>query len=123
MKNKAIHPPFRELVRDQLVGLGGLRIRARRGVRGLYIGDQCFGLLAEHRLYFRTDDETRPEFVEEEMEPYPKHLDRSFSEFYEVPMSVIGERSVLLKWARRALRTFEEIEHSRHLPHSTWSGQ
>ena len=75
---KNIHPPFRELIRDQLVGLPGIRIRPRRRVHGLYYGGSCFGIMDEYRLYLRTDDTSRKDYESHGMAHYDRFLDASF---------------------------------------------
>jgi DNA transformation protein len=84
----------------------GARSRAMFGGHGLYSGHKFFGLLNHGRLYFRTDDQSRPEYVSRGMQPFqpnnrpigPKTVPRNF----EVPPAVFADPEKLLAWAIRA---------------------
>lgn len=96
-------------VRDDILArLAGLPVRARAmlGGYGLYLEDRYFGVIAEGRLYFRTDDESRPDYTafgsvafQPSSRPRgPKTVGRNF----EVPAEVLGDPVRLREWALRA---------------------
>ncbi len=74
------------------------------GGRGLYLDGTFFGVIFNGKLYFRTDDESRPEYVARGMPalqppPHrprgPKTVDRNF----EVPPEVLADGRMLKEWA------------------------
>jgi DNA transformation protein and related proteins len=96
---------LRDYVLEQLDGLG-VASRAMFGGHGLYLDGAFFGIITGGRLYFRTDEETRPAYVEQGMTALqprdrprgPRTVDRNF----EVPAEVMEERALLISWALRA---------------------
>ncbi len=78
------------------------------GGHGLYLGDKLFGLISGEHVYFRTDAESRPEYVSRGMPPFqpnnrpvgPKTVARNF----QVPDEVLANSELLVEWALRAAR-------------------
>jgi TfoX/Sxy family transcriptional regulator of competence genes len=72
----------------------------------LYLSGQYFGIVNEGRVYFRTDAESRSEYLERGMPAFqpanrprgPKTVDRNF----EVPAEVLADAELLVAWAVRA---------------------
>jgi DNA transformation protein len=95
-----------------LARLDGLPVTARAmfGGYGLYLEGSFFGVIAKERVYFRTDDASRPEYIERGMPAFqpqgrprgPKTVDRNF----EVPEDVLAEPASLRKWAMRAAEAY-----------------
>jgi DNA transformation protein len=94
------------LVRERLEPLP-VDVRKMFGGRGLYLEGKFFGCIFGGKLYFRTDDESRPDYVSRGMPalqppPHrprgPKTVDRNF----EVPPEVLENRTMLKEWALRA---------------------
>ena len=74
---------------------------------GLYLEGRFFGLISsEPRLYFRTDDLSRPAYIERGSHPFqpstrpagPKTVARNF----EVPREIFDDVEQLQQWALRA---------------------
>ena len=92
---------------SQLDGLP-FRSRAMFGGYGLYLEDTFFGVITDGRLYFRTDEESREQYVARGMpalqprhRPRGKHtVDRNFA----VPDDVLADPDALREWALRAAR-------------------
>ncbi|MGH7207065.1 MAG: TfoX/Sxy family protein, partial [Nitrospiraceae bacterium] len=61
---------FKDFVLDQLRELRGVTCRAMFGGYGLYQGESFFGIIHKGRLYFKTDDRTRPPYVAKGMKPF-----------------------------------------------------
>lgn len=82
--------------------------RAMFGGRGLWLDGRFFGVIFDGRLYFRTDEESRPAYVERGMAAFqpknrprgPKTVDRNF----EVPPDVLADAALLKQWAERAAK-------------------
>ena len=96
---------FKDFVVDQLSGLPELRVKAMFGGHGLYQADRFFGILMDGRLYFKTDERTRADYVERGMAPfiYEKAPRITTIHYFEVPPEVLEDREELAAWARRAV--------------------
>lgn len=94
---------FLEFVLDQLSRLDGVRHRRMFGAYGLYQGDVFFAIVDEGRLYFRTDDATRPEFESRGMKAFAPTPDQVLKNYSEVPVDILEDDVALCDWARRAV--------------------
>jgi DNA transformation protein len=97
---------FKDFVLDQLGTLPELRAKAMFGGRGFYQGKHFFGILFEGRLYFKTDEQSRKEYIAEGMEPftYEQRGRASSMQYYEVPARVLEDRESIAAWAERAIQ-------------------
>jgi len=101
----AISEQFLEYILEQLQGLGRLTSRRMFSGAGLYSDGLFFGLLYKDRLYFKTEDSTRPEYEErgsEGFRPRPNTA-RLQMRYYTVPAEVLEDSQELVKWARQAV--------------------
>ena len=101
----AISEQFLEYILEQLQGLGRLTSRRMFSGAGLYSDGLFFGLLYKDRLYFKTDDSTRPEYEargSEGFRPRP-NTSRQSMRYYTVPADVLEDGQELVKWARQAV--------------------
>ncbi len=94
---------FRDFVLDQLAGLRGLDCRAMFGGYGLYADERFFGIVHRGALYFRTDEQSRPDYLRRGMRPFVPGPRQSLKAYYEVPAEILEDPESLLDWARRAL--------------------
>jgi DNA transformation protein len=96
---------FKEFVLDQLGALPGVGARAMFGAHGLYQGEHFFGILDEGRLFFKTDAQSRADYLERGMEPitYESRGRVVTMGFHEVPPDVLESAPELVMWARRAI--------------------
>jgi DNA transformation protein len=98
----------REILDHVLAGLLplGVRSRAMFGGHGLYAGHKFFGLVNDGRLYFRTDDASRPAYLARGMQPFQPNRrpigPRTVPRNYQVPPEIISDPEALLAWAIRA---------------------
>ena len=101
---------FKDFVLDQLAALPGLRAKAMFGGHGLYQGERFFGILMAGRLYFKTDEQTRTEYLKRGMAPfiYEKARRTMTISYYEVPPDVLEDREQLVAWATEAIRVADE---------------
>lgn len=96
---------FVEYVREQLQGLSQLTSRRMFGGAGLYSNDVFFGLIYKDRLYFKTDDATRPEYEArggEAFRPRPGFTALKAA-YYTVPADVLEDSEELVQWARKSV--------------------
>jgi TfoX/Sxy family transcriptional regulator of competence genes len=81
-------------------------VRPLFGGHGFHLGGMFFGFIADGRLYFRTDEASRPEYLERGMTAFhppgrprgPRTVDRNF----EVPVEILEDEQLLKAWAERA---------------------
>ena len=98
---------FLDFVLDQLQRLGGVLARAMFGGHGLYRGDVFFGIVAGGRLYFKTDEDSRPAYVAKGMKAFEASPDQILVTYYEVPVDVLEDDGQLCAWARRSVAAQE----------------
>jgi len=96
---------FKDYVLDQLRCLDEVRARAMFGGFGLYHGEVFFGIVADGRLYFKTDDESRGEYERWGMEPFRASEKQTLWTYYEVPVDVLEDDEALTLWALRACQS------------------
>lgn len=95
---------FREFVLEQLEAMKPVSCRAMFGGFGLYHHDVFFGILHQSRLYFKTDDRTRPDYVKAGMQPFRPSDQQTLKNYYEVPPDILENEETLIAWARQAVQ-------------------
>jgi DNA transformation protein len=101
----AISEQLLEYILEQMRGLGRLTSRRMFSGAGLYSDGLFFGLLYKDRLYFKTDDSTRPQYEargSEGFRPRP-NTSRVSMRYYTVPADVLEDSQELVTWARQAV--------------------
>jgi DNA transformation protein len=93
---------FRSYVLDQLRGLEDVTARAMFGGHGLYYSGVFFGIVAGGRLYFKTDEGSRPEYERWGMGPFRANEKQTLWSYYEVPVDILEDDEALALWALRA---------------------
>jgi DNA transformation protein len=93
---------FKDYALDQLAGLG-VAARGMFGGHGLYCGDDFFGILHRGRLYFRTSDRNRVDYIARGMGPFRPTAKQTLVSTYEVPSDILEDPELLADWARAAL--------------------
>lgn len=94
---------FKEFVLDQLRELPGVTSRAMFGGYGVYQGEVFFGIIHQGRLYFKTDDRTRPAYMKKGMKPFRPNAKQTLKTYYEIPVEIIEDGEQLTTWAGRAV--------------------
>lgn len=96
---------FRAFVLEQLEqSARDIHSRAMFGGLGIYAGEDFFALIANDVLYFKVDDDTRPTFTAEGMQPFrPYGEDGETMGYYEVPIAVLEDLDALRVWAADAI--------------------
>ena len=105
----AVTDGFREFVLEQLQQAArGIASRRMFGAIGVYAGEHFFAVIADDRLYFKVDDQTRPAFEAAGMEPFrPYGPDYASIGYYEVPLGVLEAADDLRRWTRDAIAVAE----------------
>jgi DNA transformation protein and related proteins len=101
----SVSPSFRAFVLEQLGrATPGIRARSMFGGVGVYAADSFFALMDDDTLYFKVDDETRPEFEARGMTPFrPYGEDGEIMHYYEVPADVLEDPEALATWVEAAI--------------------
>jgi len=94
---------FKDFVLDQLCNLPGVTCCAMFGGYGIYQGEVFFGIIHQGRLYFKTNDRTRPAYVKKGMKPFRPNAKQTLKTYYEVPVEIIEDSDQLTAWAEQAV--------------------
>jgi DNA transformation protein len=87
-----------------LASLGDITTRSLFGGHGLYWNDVIFGIVFDHRLYLKVDDQSRGDFLARGMGPFRPNERQTLKSYYEVPSDVLRDGGELISWAREAIR-------------------
>ncbi|MBI3127800.1 MAG: TfoX/Sxy family protein [Candidatus Tectomicrobia bacterium] len=104
---------FQEFVEDQLAGLGRVEVRRMFGGAGVYKDGVFFGALHKERLYFKTDEASRAEYLSRGMGPFRPTPKQIIKTYYEVPVEIVEDADALVEWAKRALACREAEQKPR----------
>ena len=89
------------------------------GGTGIYSDDIFFAILDSNRLYFKVDDQNRPDYQACGMSWFnPYGTATNIISFYEVPPSVLAEPLLLHKWALDAIDAARRARRTRKGPAS-----
>ena len=101
----AVTESYKAFVLEQLGrALPEVRARSMFGGVGVYSGNFFFALMDNDTLFFKVDDETRPDFVAIGMGPFRPFGDGGETmQYYEVSADLIEDQEVLRTWATRAV--------------------
>jgi DNA transformation protein len=104
---------YLQYVLEQLSGLHGTVARRMFGAAGLYCDELFFGLVASSdTLYFRVDDDNRPDYEALGMARFRPYADKPHLSFnyYEVPAQVLDNAAELVRWAQGSLKAAAAAE-------------
>lgn len=95
---------YHDYVIDQMRKISVVSSRAMFGGYAIYSNGVAFAILDDDRLYFKTDDSNRSDYVDAGMPPWDPYGDGrvAFSNF-EVPDSVLEDPAELAAWAQKAI--------------------
>ena len=108
----AINTEFAAEVVDRLQRVvSGLRARRMFGGVGLYSGELFFGIVAFDRLWFKVDDDNRPDYKSRSMQAFQPFADRPMSmSYFEVPADVWDDAAELRVWAMRSVAVARRVK-------------
>ena len=83
---------------------GRIGIRRMFGGEGIYAGDQIIGLVVDDRLYLKTTDSNRADFLTEGCEPFTFRRGETITitSYYAVPDRLLDSPEEFAGWARKA---------------------
>jgi DNA transformation protein len=94
---------YRVFVLEQLGRVVPVTARSMFGGVGIYAHGLFFALIAEDRLYFKVDDQTRPDFERRHMEPFRPFEDENTMGYYELPADILEDAVQLAPWVQNAI--------------------
>ncbi len=96
---------FITYVLELMQPLGPVSARSMFGGYGIYIGDTMFALVADEVLYFKTNEDNRPDFDARGLEPFNYERNgKLFNMSYnEAPAEVMDEVEAMVSWAHKAI--------------------
>lgn len=100
----APHSEFVQFVIEQMAPVGPARARRMFGGYGIYLDGLMFAIIADERLYLKTDAETQCDFERLDLSPFT-YVARGRTvalKYYEAPPEVLEEPAAMLEWARKA---------------------
>ena len=92
---------------EQLRNLEGVSARPMFGGHGLNLDGRFFGIVSDGRIYFRTDEASRSEYLDRGMTALQPPAGRprgrgTVDRNFEPPPEVLGDPELAVEWARRA---------------------
>src|SRR5436190_13618907 len=109
----AVSKTYSDFVLEQLGRVAPVTGKAMFGGVGIYAKGLFFALIAEHRLYFKVNDETRPDFERLGMEPFRPFGDDNAMGYYEVPAHIVEDISQLESWMNKAIEVSSKAKRAR----------
>jgi len=88
------------------------------GGEGIYAGDVMIGLVLADRVYLKTGDLNRVDFLAEACEPfsYQRGKKRMVTSYYEVPDRLLDDPEEFAVWGRKALAVAMAARKPRRKP-------
>ncbi len=107
-KKTSNKPSFAQQIITKLEDLDGFTCRGMFGCVGLYGEGVFFGIIWEDRLFFRVNSKTLKKYLDRNCVPFQFKERQRSNNYYEVPDSIIGNNTEILKWARDSIRFREK---------------
>lgn len=105
-RQMAKRDPFVDHVLELLEPLGTMRARSMFGGFGIFHVDRMIALVADDRLYLKTDAETRSTFEAAGSSPFVyagKRGKPAVMSYHEAPEACLDDAEIMLQWARLAV--------------------
>ena len=109
----AVSKTYSDFVLEQLGRVAPVSGKAMFGGVGIYAKGLFFALIAEDRLYFKVNDETRADFERLGMEPFRPFGDDSAMGYYEVPADIVEDISQLDSWMNKAIEVSSKAQRTK----------
>lgn len=95
---------FVAYVVDLLQGLGPVTSRRMFGGYGLFLDGLMFALIADRDLYFKADDNTRPQFTDLGLQPftYYKQGKPMALSYFQAPEEALENLDLMREWGNLA---------------------
>ena len=95
---------YLEFVLERLSQVGRVTAKRMFGGAGIYLGEVFFALIADDVLYFKVNDENKPDYEAASMEPFRPRKGKPYvMSYYQVPIDVLEDDARLREWAGKSL--------------------
>jgi DNA transformation protein len=98
---------YLDYVMDQLGCIGEIVAKKMFGGVGLYHDGLFFGLIASDVLYFKVDEENRPQYEAARSGAFQPYDGTYSMSYFEVPVDVLEDTDKLRDWASAAVAAAE----------------
>lgn len=101
----SVSAKYRADTEERLGAVLPIRTKSMFGGVGVYAGAYFFALIDDDTLYFKVDDDSRPEFESRGMGPFRPFPDKDYvmAGYYRVPAEVLSDLPLLTEWMERAV--------------------
>ena len=100
----AVSVSFRTYLLEQLGQIRPVTTRPMFGGLTFFSEGRAFALVAEETLYFKVDDNNRPDFVAAGMGPFLPFGDpEKPMQYYQLPEEVLEDTDLLAEWMTKAI--------------------
>lgn len=109
----------RYIAEDLLAGLRTVTIKRMFGGHGFYFDGMMFGLEADGRIYFKVDEQTRPDYERAGSEPFRySSKDRASvaMSYWMLPEDVLEDHEKALAWADKAIQAAQRSSSKKKKP-------
>ena len=99
-------PDFIEHVRELMRGAGNVTARPMFGGHGIYLDGVIVAIVVSDVLYLKTDEESRPKFVERDLPSFQYKKKTGVIEgtsYYQPPEEALESAAAMREWVRLAL--------------------
>ena len=96
------------VLNDLFDGIRGITSRAMFGGYGFYLNGSIFAIIADGRLYFKTDEAAMVDFKQRGSQPFrysAKDRTQVTMGYWELPEDIMEDRDELVTWVKRAAAT------------------
>ena len=96
------------VLHDLFNGIRGITSRSMFGGYGFYLNGAIFGIIADGRLYFKTDESAMADFKKHGSQPFrysAKDRTQVTMGYWELPEEIMEDRDKLIAWVKRAAAT------------------
>lgn len=91
-------------VMEQLGGVPDIATKRMFGGIGIYSAGTFFGVIDNDTLFFKVDDDLRPQYVAQGMPPFdPMPGKGAMIGYYQVPVAVLEDADDLVRWAKQSV--------------------
>ncbi len=93
------------VIEDLLIDIPGITSRAMFGGWGIYKDGVIFGLIADDQLYFKVDDQNKPQYEEHGSSPFVYEQGghpKTTMSYWLVPADILEDKNALSKWVEEA---------------------
>ncbi len=89
---------------DLFQEFGRITLRRMFGGEGIYAGEQIIGLVVDDRLYLKTTEGNRADYLAEGCKPFSFRRGKKITatSYYAVPERLLDEPEAFAQWARKA---------------------